>query len=262
LWNKAWWHPGARHCGSGPQARSQPWRGALEATLFSSWIYDTLQPYSEQPEMAHPAKRKAIRAGKKKSDTLDARTIADLMRCNLLPACYVAAPRIRELRHRMSEVGSIDLSKLPHDKASYGSTLVLYDGEREEEVTYRLVTPEESDPAAGLISTVSPIGRSLMGKQEGDEVVVLIGRGRQMQAKIQVVEIGICRKTIVPGRRISGLGIVWSAQNGDCPRVRRGRIDEPGRIACITEHAIILADLRRVIKLDERGIPHTVQVGQ
>jgi len=85
--------------------------------------------------------------------------------------------RIRELRQRMSEVGSIDLSKLPHDKASYGSTLVLYDAEREEEVTYRLVTPEETDPAAGLISTVSPIGRSLMGKQEGDEVVVSIPSG-------------------------------------------------------------------------------------
>ncbi len=48
--------------------------------------------------MAHPAKMKAISAGKKKSDTIDARTIADLLRCNLLPACYVAPPRIRELR--------------------------------------------------------------------------------------------------------------------------------------------------------------------
>ena len=85
--------------------------------------------------------------------------------------------RIRELRQRMSEVASIDISRIPHDKAGYGSTLVLYDAEREEEVTYRLVTPEETDPAAGLISTVSPIGRSLMGKEEGDEVVVSIPSG-------------------------------------------------------------------------------------
>ena len=74
-------------------------------------------------------------------------------------------------------LASIDLSKIPRDRASYGSTLVLYDAEREEEVTYRLVTPEESDPAAGLISTVSPIGRSLMGKEAGDEVVVTIPSG-------------------------------------------------------------------------------------
>ena len=79
-------------------AQPQPWRGALEATLFSAWIYDTLQPYRAQLQMAHPAKMKAISAGKKKSDRLDARTLADLVRCNLLPACYVAAPRIRELR--------------------------------------------------------------------------------------------------------------------------------------------------------------------
>ena len=79
-------------------ARGRPWRGAMEATLFSAWIYDTLKPYSAELEMAHPAKMKAISAGKKKSDRIDARTIADLLRCNLLPACYVAAPRIRELR--------------------------------------------------------------------------------------------------------------------------------------------------------------------
>src|SRR6266704_4282417 len=85
--------------------------------------------------------------------------------------------RIRELRQRMSEVASIDLAKVPRGKASYGSTLVLYDAEREEEVTYRLVTPEESDPPAGLISTVSPVGRSLMGKEEGDEVVVTTPAG-------------------------------------------------------------------------------------
>ena len=76
--------------------------------------------------------------------------------------------RIRELRQRISEVSSIDLSRIPRDKAAYGSTLVLYDAERGEEVTYRLVTPEESNPPDGLISTVSPVGRSLMGKAEGD----------------------------------------------------------------------------------------------
>jgi transcription elongation factor GreA len=63
--------------------------------------------------------------------------------------------RIVELRQRISEIASIDPSKVPRDKASYGSTLVLYDAEKDEEVTYRLVTPEESDPAQGLISTTS-----------------------------------------------------------------------------------------------------------
>lgn len=84
----------------------------------------------------------------------------------------VVKARISQLRQRLSEISSIDLSKVPHGKAAYGSTLVLYDPERDEELTYRLVTAEESDPQAGLISTTSPVGRSLMGKEEGDEVVV------------------------------------------------------------------------------------------
>jgi transcription elongation factor GreA len=84
----------------------------------------------------------------------------------------VVKARIAQLRQRLSEISSIDYSTLPHGRVAYGSTVVLYDGEREEEVTYRLVTAEESDPQAGLISTTSPVGRSLMGKVEGDEVVV------------------------------------------------------------------------------------------
>ncbi len=85
--------------------------------------------------------------------------------------------RIRELRQRISEISSIDLSKLPRDKAAYGSTLILFDTESDEEVTYRLVTPEESDPVSGQISTTSPVGRSLMGKEEGDEVTVTTPAG-------------------------------------------------------------------------------------
>ena len=78
--------------------RSQPWQGAMEATLFSGWIYDTLEPYAQELAMGHPLMMKAISAGNKKNDRMDARTIADLVRCNLLPACYVAPPEIRDLR--------------------------------------------------------------------------------------------------------------------------------------------------------------------
>jgi transposase len=83
------------------EKRSEPWRGAMEATLFSGWIYDVWKPYADQLQMGHPAMMKAIGASKKKSDKLDARKIADLVRCNLLPACYVAPPEIRELRQML-----------------------------------------------------------------------------------------------------------------------------------------------------------------
>lgn len=92
--------------------------------------------------------------------------------------------RIRDLRQRLSEISSIDISKLPRDKAAYGSTVVLYDPERDEEVTYRLVTAEESDPQGGMISTSSPVGRSLMGREEGDEVTVSTpAGGRRFEIK-------------------------------------------------------------------------------
>ncbi len=80
--------------------------------------------------------------------------------------------RISQLHQRMMEVDSIDLSKIPTDTAAYGSTVILYDLEKEEKVTYKLVTSEESAPEKGLISTVSPIGQALMGREEGDEVKV------------------------------------------------------------------------------------------
>jgi hypothetical protein len=54
--------------------------------------------YARQLYMGHPARMKAITAGKKKSDRLDARTIADLLRCDLLPKCYVLPPKLRDLR--------------------------------------------------------------------------------------------------------------------------------------------------------------------
>lgn len=89
----------------------------------------------------------------------------------------IVQARIMQVRQRLSEVESIDVSKLPTDSIAYGSKVVLYDLDRDEEVTYRLVTSEESDPEKGLISTVSPIGQSLMGKEEGDEVRVKTPNG-------------------------------------------------------------------------------------
>lgn len=84
----------------------------------------------------------------------------------------IVKARIMQVRQRLHEVESIDLSKIPEDRVGYGSTIVLYDIDKDEKITYRLVTSEESDPENGLISTVSPIGQALLGKEEGDEVRV------------------------------------------------------------------------------------------
>lgn len=76
----------------------RPWIGALEATLFSGWIYDHLQPYAQQLQVAHPLLLKAITAAKKKSDRIDARTLTKLLRADALPTCYMARRETRRLR--------------------------------------------------------------------------------------------------------------------------------------------------------------------
>jgi transposase len=79
-------------------AIERPWVGALEATIFTGWIHDHLKPFAQELQVAHPAMLKAIACGKKKNDTIDAAKISDLLRCNLLPQCYLAPPAMRELR--------------------------------------------------------------------------------------------------------------------------------------------------------------------
>jgi transcription elongation factor GreA len=79
--------------------------------------------------------------------------------------------RIAMLRRRVSEISLLNLDKIPHGKAAFGSTLVLREATGAE-LTFQLVMPEDADGEKGWISTASPIGRALMGKEEGDEVKV------------------------------------------------------------------------------------------
>jgi transcription elongation factor GreA len=80
--------------------------------------------------------------------------------------------RINQLKQRLADISMVDFTKIPHDRAGLGSIVVVLDTKREEEVTYHLVTTEEADAANGKVSTTSPIGRALLGKQVGDEVKV------------------------------------------------------------------------------------------
>lgn len=90
--------------------------------------------------------------------------------------------RLGQLHGRLREVSMIDMDKIPHDRVGLGSRVVVMDVVKEERITYKLVTSEDVDVAKGLISTSSPIGRGLLGKQVGDEVKIQIPGGlRQME---------------------------------------------------------------------------------
>ena len=75
-----------------------PWIGAMEATIFTGWIYDHLLQHTVALKVAHPEMLKAITAAKKKNDRADAERIVDLLRVNLLPECYMLPTEIRELQ--------------------------------------------------------------------------------------------------------------------------------------------------------------------
>jgi transcription elongation factor GreA len=76
--------------------------------------------------------------------------------------------RLNQLKKRLADMSMVDFSKIPRDRVGLGSTVVVLDNQREEEITYNLVTSEEADAKNGKISTTSPIGRALLGKEVGD----------------------------------------------------------------------------------------------
>jgi len=87
--------------------------------------------------------------------------------------------RLGQLKRRMGELALVNLDNIPKDKVAFGSKVRVFDSTKDEEIEYKLVTSEESDVTKGLISTTSPIGRSLMGKKVGDEVVVVTPTGKR-----------------------------------------------------------------------------------
>lgn len=85
---------------------------------------------------------------------------------------HLVGMRLQQLRKRLADLSLINLAKIPRDRIGYGSRVTLLDTQKNGEVSYRLVTAEESDISQGLLSTSSPIGKALLGKQKGEVVRV------------------------------------------------------------------------------------------
>ncbi|MEO8662152.1 MAG: transcription elongation factor GreA [Bryobacteraceae bacterium] len=93
--------------------------------------------------------------------------------------------RLAQLKKRLQDLSLVDMSKIPRDRVGLGSHVVVYDLKKEERFTYHLVTSDEADVNNGKISTSSPIGRGLLGKQVGDEVKITIPGGIK---ELEIVE--------------------------------------------------------------------------
>src|ERR1017187_2648673 len=87
--------------------------------------------------------------------------------------------RLAQLNRRMAELSLVNLTNIPKDKTGFGSTVVVFDSTKNEEIVYRLVTSEESDVVKSKISTTSPIGRGLVGKRVGDIATIVTPNGKR-----------------------------------------------------------------------------------
>lgn len=101
---------------------------------------------------------------------------------------YVNA-RLGQLKQRLAQFSMVDMSKISHDRVGLGSEVVVLDLNKDEEITYRLVTSEEADVTKGKISTSSPIGRGLLGKEVGDVVKIQIPGGTREMEVIKLTTI-------------------------------------------------------------------------
>jgi transcription elongation factor GreA len=97
--------------------------------------------------------------------------------------------RISQLQKRIGDIISIDLNRIPKDRSGLGSTLLLKHVDSGEEREFFLVFPEEVDPDLGKISMASPVGKTLAGRVEGDEIEVPVEGERQSFQVVQVTTI-------------------------------------------------------------------------
>ncbi len=196
------------------QQRREAWMGGMEATLFSGWIYDELKPHAAELKVAHPARLKAIAASKKKNDRMDARKIADMLRCDLLPQCYMAPNWIRELR-RMLRYRNLVVAQSVRLKNRIAGLLmeegVPYDRQRLHGKRYfaELLDSLETPPSVLELLRLSraslemfrAVERRLIGELEGN---------LQLQARVRLL------------RTIRGVGVVlaltWALEMAEVQR--------------------------------------------
>src|SRR6202046_5214260 len=116
----------------------QPRTIAMEATIFTGWIYDHLRPHASAVKVAHPLMLRAIALAKKKNDKMDASKIADCLRCDFLPECHMASTEIRDrrriLRYRHLIVRQMEHTKSRLHKVGYFRRLMTTNSEIDDSI--------------------------------------------------------------------------------------------------------------------------------
>ena len=148
----------------------QQWSAAMEATMFTGWIYDHLKPHAAMLKVAHPLMLRAIAAAKKKNDRIDANKICDCLRCDFLPESYMAPTAIRE-RRRTLRYRNLLVRQMVQMKNKVGMLLM------EAGVSYNKQKLHKAGYFRELLASnpdINPGLRSLLGQCR--EMVVRLGK--------------------------------------------------------------------------------------
>jgi len=228
------------------ERRPRQWVGAMEATLFTGWIYDELKPHACELKVAHPAMLKAIAASKKKNDRVDAEKIADLLRCDLLPESYMAPIYIRELR-RMLRYRNLIVSEAVRMKNKISGLLMetgtVYNKKRlhgEGYFTELLENLEEVPPSVvsllqfsrGALEMFQSVERQLRRQLSQDaqlrkrlELLKTIPGVGDIVGLTWILEVGEVQRFSSIANAISYCGLC-SAQNSSAGKEQRGPISK------------------------------------
>jgi transposase len=192
-----------------------PWCCGLEATICSHWIYEQLKAYATQVRMANPAKLKAIAAAKRKNDALDARTLADLLRCNLFPACYVPPLEYESLRCYLRERALLVRARVMFKNKSAGLLIqrgVPYETKRLHGKQYFAALLEENAPLLEDLQLLLAFNRTQIEQLEKmDQLIVR-----------QLVRDPLLKERVERLRSVAGVGdltaLTWAVEVGEPSR--------------------------------------------
>jgi transposase len=198
----------------------QPRTMAMEATIFTGWIYDFLLPHAEQVKVAHPLMLRAIAAAKKKNDTIDASKIADCLRCDFLPECHMASTEIRD-RRRVLRYRNLVVKQMAQMKNRVSGLLmetgVSYNKQRLHKVGYFGELMSTNEDISDAVRPLLNLSRGMIRRSAKLEYDLVSSLERDPLLKERLRRL----------RTVPGVGsitaLTWALEIGDYTRFRSNK---------------------------------------
>jgi transposase len=193
----------------------QPRTIAMEATIFTGWIYDYLLPHAERVKVAHPLMLRAIAASQKKNDRIDAGKIADCGRCDFLPECHMASTEIRD-RRRTLRYRNLVIKQMVQMKNRVSGLLmetgVSYNQQRLHKVGYFAELMTSNQEVHESLRPLLKLSRDMISRSQKLDYALVSSRQRDPVLKERLRRL----------RTVPGVGPIpartWALEIGDYTR--------------------------------------------